>query len=479
MRWSTRPSRFGSRTAVLSLDHTVNDAPGLPSSAGLFYFEKFTYTWRHMTKLSTESYKGVRDFYPEDQAIQNYIFDTWRSVLARYGYEEYNASLLEPAELYSAKTNEEHVNEQTYTFTDRGDRKVTLRPEMTPTVARMIAGRRREIAFPARWFSIPNVFRYERPQRGRLREHWQLNVDIFGVPGIAGEIETITIASRVLEAFGATSKDFVVKINHRAMYHTLFTDCFAITEEERRAVAGLIDRKAKMSESEFEEALVKILGVGADMLLSIFKAKSVSELREHMPHCVSDTKWIDDLEKVIAGLAMVGVTNVQFDPTLMRGFDYYTGIVFELFDTDPQNNRALFGGGRYDRLLELFSDESLPAVGFGMGDVTIRDFLEIRNLLPQRKNPADVMLCVLREEDRVAVHEIAETIRKNGARTVVYFGDKKLGDQIKYAEKIGIPFIAVVGEEELSRGTIPVKELTSGTEATLAIQDIAGHVTKR
>ncbi|MBP9771986.1 MAG: histidine--tRNA ligase [Candidatus Pacebacteria bacterium] len=432
-----------------------------------------------MTKLSTESYKGVRDFYPDDQAIQNYIFDTWRSVLARYGYEEYNASLLEPAELYSAKTNEEHVNEQTYTFTDRGDRQVTLRPEMTPTVARMIAGKRRELTFPVRWFSIPNVFRYERPQRGRLREHWQLNVDVFGVPGVTAEVETITIASRVMEAFGATKNDFVVKINHRAMYHTLFTDCFAITEEERRAAAALIDRKAKMSEGEFEEALVKILGAGADMLLNIFKATSIDELRTHMPHCVGDTKWVDDLEQVIAGLSAVGITNVAFDPTLMRGFDYYTGIVFELFDTNPENNRALFGGGRYDRLLELFSDEGVPAVGFGMGDVTMRDFLEVRGLLPTRKSPADIMLCVIDENDRLKAHVIAESLRAQGARVMLSMKDKKLGDQIKTAEKMNVPYITVVGADELTTGTYSVKELTTGTETSLSQDGIAAHITKR
>lgn len=249
--------------------------------------------------LSTEPYKGVRDFYPEDMAIQNYIFGIWRKVAEQGGYQEYSASLLEPTEIYTEKSGAEIVNEQTFTFTDRGDRSVTLRPEMTPTLARMVAARRRNLKFPLRWYSIPNVFRYERPQRGRKREHWQLNVDLLGVAGLEGDREMISLAYSMIKAFGAKDDDFEIRINN------------------------------------------------AD--ISNFK---------DIAH------------------------NLVFDPELARGQTYYTGVVFEIFDTNKENGRAIAGGGRYDNLLELFEAEPVPAVGFAMGDVTMRDFLETHKLLP-------------------------------------------------------------------------------------------------
>lgn len=252
-----------------------------------------------MAKLSTESYKGVRDFYPEDQKIQNYIFNTWRKVAEEFGYEEYSASILEPTELYTEKSGAEIVNEQTFTFIDRGERSVTLRPEMTPTLARMVATRRKSLKFPLRWYSIPNLFRYERPQRGRKREHWQLNCDLLGVAGTEGDIEMITLAYKVMRVFGARDEDFEIKINNA-------------------------------NASNFKDI----------------------------------------------------ASNIVYDEALARGQTYYTGMVFEIFDKNADNPRALAGGGRYDNLLELFDVEPVPAVGFGMGDITIRDFLETHKLKP-------------------------------------------------------------------------------------------------
>lgn len=422
-------------------------------------------------KLSTEPYKGVRDFYPEDMAIQKHIFAVWRKVAESYGYEEYNASILEPAEMYSAKTNEEHIKEQTYTFTDRGDRQVTLRPEMTPTVARLIAGRRRDLAFPVRWYSIPNVFRYERPQRGRLREHWQLNVDMFGSDSMTADVELISLSHDIMREFGAKDADFEIRLNHRGMFHTLFTDCLAITNEERRTLAMLIDRRAKMDEVGFKAAISEILKGSADMLLSVLDAKTIEELAERMPECVNDTKWLDELRTIRDGLAVQGITNIVFDPTLMRGFDYYTGMIFEIFDTNPENNRSLFGGGRYDRLLELFSDDKIPAVGFGMGDVTIADFLETHDLLPKHISTTDIMLCVVDEKGRSEAPDLARHLRAGGVRVAVYEGNKKVGDQIGIASKKGVPFIVCIGEKEAAEGSYVLKELETGNEITL---DMAG-----
>jgi histidyl-tRNA synthetase len=229
--------------------------------------------------------------------IQNYIFNTWRKVAKQFGYEEYSASILEPTEMYTEKSGAEIINEQTFTFTDRGDRSVTLRPEMTPTLARMIAARRRNLKFPLRWYSIPNLFRYERPQRGRKREHWQLNCDLLGVPDLEGDKEIIKLAYATMKEFGAKDEDFEIRVNN----------C------------------------------------------------DIENFKDIAPNLVSD-------------------------PTLARGQAYYTGMVFEIFDTNKENGRSLAGGGRYDNLLELFGVEPVPAVGFAVGDITIRDFLETHGL---------------------------------------------------------------------------------------------------
>ena len=284
-----------------------------------------------MAKLGTDPYKGVRDFYPEDMAIQNYIFNTWRKVAEKFEYVEYGASILEPAELYKGKTSEEIVNDQTFSFTDRGGREVILRPEMTPTLARMIAAERKSLKFPLRWFSIPNVFRYERPQRGRRREHWQLNCDLLGIPGIEADVEIISLAHAILRAFGAEEKDFEIRINSR-------------------------------------KALPK--GVSMETIRKIDKGEEVGiEVRE-----------TDEIRSVLDLLEKKGIKNARFNQKIVRGFDYYTGIVFEVFDTNPHNPRSRLGGGRYDNLLEIFDVDPIPAVGFGMGDITLRDFLETHKL---------------------------------------------------------------------------------------------------
>ncbi len=304
--------------------------------------------------LSAEPYKGMRDFYPEDMAVQNYIFSVWRKVAEEFGYLEYSASLLEPSELYKSKGSDEIVNEQTYSFTDRGGREVTLRPEMTPTLARMVAARRKSLKFPLRWYSIPNVFRYERPQRGRRREHWQFNADIVGVGGLDGDVESISLAPALMKAFGAKEADFVIKIGSRnaltsALIHR------KVPAENHKVIARLIDRKGKMSEEERKTELQKL---GGDF-----------EITESA-----------DIIAIRRKLSERGITNTEFDADIVRGFDYYTGMVFEVFDTHADNRRSLFGGGRYDNLLEIFGVEPVPFVGFAMGDITIRDFLETHDL---------------------------------------------------------------------------------------------------
>lgn len=411
-------------------------------------------------KLSTEPYKGVRDFFPEDMAAEKFIFDTWRSTVESFGYVEYNASILEPAELYKTKTSEEIVNEQTYTFIDRGDREVTLRPEMTPTVARMIAARRREIGFPARWYSIPNVFRYERPQRGRLREHWQLNVDIFGLAGAEADVEIITLADAIMKKFGAKAGDYEIKVSSRKLMNAIFSNWYELDGQKAKALQKLMDRKNKMDEEVFRGEAEKIIGKPFEFL-NLSKGSSDFDHAMAFPEILIAKQEIDG---VIEALKARGVSNVSYDETIIRGFDYYTGTVFEVFDTNPDNNRSLFGGGRYDNLLSMFGGDSLPAFGFGMGDVTIKDFLETRGLLPKYMSSAEIMVCVMDEASKAYADTIANDLRKTGKNVAVNYTYKSIGDQIKSATKQSIPYVIVIGEEEAKNKSYKIKNLDTGEE---------------
>ncbi len=412
---------------------------------------------KNTSNLSTEPYKGVRDFYPEDMAIQKHIFDTWRLVVQKYGYVEYNASILEPAELYRAKSGEEIVGEQTYTFIDRGDREVTLRPEMTPTVARMVAAKRRELGFPLRWYSIPNLFRYERPQRGRLREHWQFNVDSFGIAGSEADIESISIAYDIMKAFGATEDDFTIKVSSRKLMNAIFNNWYELDESTSKSLQKLIDKKLKMTSDTFGAEAEKIIGEPFEFLNM---NKSNPELQEALAiPAIRDAKA--ELDHVIAELTARGINNVSYDETVIRGFDYYTGTVFEVFDTNPENNRSLFGGGRYDDLLSLFGGDKIPAFGFGMGDVTIRDFLESRGLLKPYVSSTQVMVCIIDEQAAKYGDEVATTLRGEAITVAVNYSYKSPGDQIKSAVKQGIHYAIIIGEKEMSSKSYEIKDLVS------------------
>lgn len=390
-------------------------------------------------KLSKEPYKGVRDFYPEQQFIHNYIFDVMRGTVESYGYLEYDASILEPAELYKQKSGEEIINEQTYTFIDRGDREVTLRPEMTPTVARMVASRKREYSMPLRWYSIPNLFRYERPQRGRLREHWQLNVDLFGVDTLDAEVEVIAISSQIMKNFGMNEEDFDIQINSRKLVNKFLAEK-GLNEEQQHAMQKLIDKKAKID--NFEEEAAKIAGKPFEYNLE--------------PD--------EEITTLINRLKDIGINNVVFAPEIMRGFDYYTGVVFEVYDKHPDNNRALFGGGRYDDLLDIFGEEKVPTFGFGMGDVMLEDVLRTYDLLPEYTPPTDIYLCTLDQKLIPEAQKLSDKLRGQGLNVATNLSGKKVGDQIKKAEKDAIPFVLVLGENELKSSNLTLKHLESGKE---------------
>jgi len=412
-----------------------------------------------MKKIDTSSYKGVRDFYPADMQVEKHLFEGMRTVSERYGYVEYGASPLEPAELYKAKSGEEIVNEQTYTFTDRGGREVTLRPEMTPTLARMVAAKKRDLPLPLRWYSIPNLFRYENPQRGRLREHFQFNIDIFGITTLDAEVEIISIATEVLKHYGAQTNDFSILINSRKIFQDLCNIC-DVTDDQKYTLSKIIDKKDKVEKEIFREAVEKLIGEKTDVFIEALNSnqKLISLLGEENIN-------IKNLITLIEKLEQAGITNVVFTPTLMRGLDYYTDIVFEIFDTDPANRRSLFGGGRYDNLTELFSDDKVPAVGIAMGDVTLIDFLTTHNLLPVYRSETMVVLSSVKETDTDHTLSLAQKLRTMGINVATDITDRSMGDKIKTTLKLAVPFFIAVGSNESESKQYKVKNLLKEKEA--------------
>lgn len=415
--------------------------------------------------LSTQPYKGARDFYPEDKRIQKYMFDVLRKTVEKFGYEEYDAPILEPLELYLAKTGEEIVNEQTYAFEDRGGRKVAIRPEMTPTVSRMVAAKRQELAYPVRWYSIPNLWRYERPQRGRLREHWQLNVDLFGLQGISAEHEMVLIVDAILQAFHAKRSMYAIKLNSRKFTDYILGEYIGFDTVQAYSVAKLIDRMHKMDHADFTVQLDALCTPtqrehgSVQKLLDVLEAKRFSAL----PEAVRNHPSLAQIQVLIDLLAEAGIDNVEFDATLMRGFDYYTDVVFEVFDKHPENNRSLFGGGRYDGLVGLFGVEPVPTIGFGMGDVTLQNFLELHQLLPKLHPETNAYVVLVGDVFKQAQKPIAE-MRAAGLHVAVDTTGRKIGAQIQAAEKKGIHYVVFIGEREIAEEQFVVKNLQTGVE---------------
>lgn len=432
-----------------------------------------------MTTLSSQPYKGTRDYYPADKRIQNYIFDTWKRVVQRHGYEEYGAPMLEPLEVYMAKSGQELAGEQTYAFTDRGGRTVAIRPEMTPSISRMVAGRRQELGYPARLFSIANFMRYERPQRGREREFWQLNTDIFGVDGAIAEAEMIGLASEIMKAFGATDDMFVIKVNNRKLINFMMAHYLELDAAQAQLMVKLFDRKNKISADDFTAQATDIFGedmaeAGLAKIAGLLEAKNMADL----PAEIRESIAVREVQELFTLLEAAGVKSVVFDITLMRGLDYYTGTVFEVNDTDPQNNRSLFGGGRYDGLVGLFGAEPIPTVGMAPGLTTTELFLQTHNLLPKLISTTEVGIIVLGDSLKGAL-KLASDLRSKGINVEVDISGRKLEKQMKAVLKKDVPFMLFVGEQELENQMYSLKDALSEEEQTLSPADIASYVIRR
>ncbi len=357
--------------------------------------------------MQTKALPGFRDFYPADLALRAHIFRTWRTVANRYGFEEYDGPPLEPLDLYTTKSGEEIVG-QLYTFTDKGDRPVALRPEMTPTLARMVAAQAGQLRKPIRWFSIPQLFRYERQQRGRLREHFQLNCDLIGEAGTLADAEIIALAIDVVRAFGLTSNDVRVRLSDRRLLNQLLYS-FDLSEAQVSAIYGWLDKQGR---SAYAGNLQRLhdLNVDPDIIAFLNAAcevKDISKLKRVLAKKPALELNVSHLEEVVDALGAMALADfVEIDLGVVRGLAYYTGTVFEIFDSG-RTLRAICGGGRYDNLLDAVGGVELPAVGFGMGDVVLGELLKDKGLVPTEASSIDVFLAFITPEDLPHVLSLA------------------------------------------------------------------------
>ena len=423
--------------------------------------------------LSTQPYKGTRDFYPKEMKFRNWFFGKIRRSLELSAFEEYNAPMVESLDLYVAKSGEEIAKEQTYNFTDRGGRGLAIRPEMTPSVARMVAAKMNDLNMPLKWFSIPNMYRYERPQRGRLREFWQLNVDIFGCDTFEADMDIIESAIGVLRVFGADETMFKVHINNRRFFNDVIASICGTNAEESKKVSKIVDKKNKIPREVYEKELSE-LGIDGEKVAKIdaLYTMSVEEATALCPDSVG-SKELSDL---FALLKQTGLDKYcVFDFGIIRGLDYYTGTVFEVFDEAPENNRAMFGGGRYDNLVGMFvKNAKVSGVGYGMGDVTLENFLITHNLTSDF-NDSEAKVLVARFDDVPYCEYIALTqeIRDCGICAGLYLGSKKFGKQIDYAIKENYTYMAIMGGSELEGDKVKIKNLITREESEISRAELA------
>lgn len=418
-------------------------------------------------KLSTQGYKGTRDLYPEDKQLQNLIFSNWYRTSQQFGFLEYGAPLLEPLEIYQAKSGDELANQQTYAFTDRGERQVAIRPEMTPSICRLVAAKRQELAYPARFYSIANFMRYERPQKGREREFWQLNADIFGDDSIYADAEILMLSWQILMNFGATQDMFEIRINDRRLINTLMKDYLGLNDDTAYKLIKLLDQKDKLPVTEFQAKLTDLVA-DATALTKLQTLLDNSEL-DKFPTELKNTTDYQNVIKILKVLETQGITNARFDIFLMRGLDYYTGTVFEVFDTHPENNRSLFGGGRYDGLVGMFGAEPISAVGVAPGGSTCLEFIKLHNLAPSYVPTAKYVILPLDNQETEAFC-LAKALRQAGINVEIDFTDRKLAKKIKSADKKAMLGVIILGEQEASSRRYNLKNIKTNQSIELDLK---------
>jgi histidyl-tRNA synthetase len=424
--------------------------------------------------MDLSSLPGFRDFYPEQMALRNHVFSVWRRVAERYGFVEYDGPPLEPLDLYTRKSGEEIVG-QLYRFTDQGGREVALRPEMTPSFARMVGARAGGLPKPIRWYSIPQLFRYERPQRGRLREHFQLNLDIVGEAGELADAEIIAAAVDMLREFGLSAADFVARISDRELIGGLLS-FQGVADEALGAAFAALDKLDRESPDWVLERLIAAGASesGAHALLKLAEY-DLQEVLELAAGDEGTSSAADRLARVFGHLDSYGLSEfVRFDPSLVRGLAYYTGTVFELWDRKGEF-RAICGGGRYDRLLKAVGGPDLPALGFGMGDVVLTELLKDRGLAPlEQQVVQDYVVCVSDEQLPEALG-LVHGLRERGRRVAFDLARRSVGRQFKAANQSGAERTIVVGPDEVKSGEVVVRQMGSGAERKVPFAVILGN----
>jgi len=425
-----------------------------------------------MANSAFQRLPGFRDFPPEELAFRSHVFDAWRRVSRRYGFLEYDGPPLEPLDLYVEKSGEEIVA-QLYNFTDKGEREVTLRPEMTPTLARVLGERSRAMPKPIRWFTIPQLFRYERQQRGRLREHFQWNVDIVGEDGVSADAEVVAVAIDALRELGLTAADFRARVSDRRLLSAVLASC-GVASDRMEAAFAAVDKVERESEDRTRERL-REAGVAADdvdRVMSLFSGPGLDTVDSEFGDRPDVAAALDRLRDYLSILDAMGLGDfVEVDLAIVRGLAYYTGIVFELFDRKGEL-RAICGGGRYDRLLELVGGEPLPAVGFGMGDVVLGELLAERGLVPTYRREVDYFVVVIGEEQRARALGVAHELRERGRSVLYALRDQSVRKQFKAAETEGARQVLVLGPEEAARGVAVVREMATGAEREVPLDEL-------
>ncbi|MGB8960515.1 MAG: histidine--tRNA ligase [Pseudonocardiaceae bacterium] len=408
--------------------------------------------------LPTAPYRGTRDFLPPEMSVRTQVFHRLYEVIERYGYLRYDGPILEPIEIYEAKSSREIVEQQLYTLTDRGDRRLALRPEMTPSVARIIAGNAGKLPFPVRWYSHPNCHRYERPQRGRVREHWQINVDVFGSDSPACEIEIFELIHDMMAALTAAPDMWVLRVSDRALLNAILTTMVEVAADQIREVSALIDRWEKYPQDKLAHEASE-LGLTDKQFHRLGEILAAGDaLLDDLPR---EAREQSVLMRVLDSSARDLIT---FDPLIVRGFDYYTSTVFEVFDTSPENRRSLFGGGRYANLVGLFCAAQIPGIGFGMGDVTLMDFLGTHGLLPAPRSEVDVAVIPVDETLAEPARQVARELRQAGLRTSTPLEHRKLGKELARANKSGARVAVIVGRDEWAAGAVTIRNMVTGDQ---------------
>ncbi len=415
------------------------------------------------------SVKGTRDYYPEEMAKRNWLYESVRQISASFGYQEWEAPMIETIALYAAKSGEELVNQQSFVFPDRGGEMITLRPELTPSLARMVAQRQNQLVFPLRWWSWGPRWRYERPQRGRTREFFQWDIDLIGVDSPEADAELIAIGAALLSKVGLSPERAVILVNDRQLINSELSD-LGVPVEKRPDFLSLIDRRLKMEPADWD-ANAFDLGMTPVQL-------------DGMKAFLEDPdlwKKSQTLVRVFKALESFGVREyVRYDPNTIRGLLYYTSTVFEAFALKSDIKRSLFGGGRYDNLMSQVGGDPLPAVGFAMGDTAIGWLLETLGLIPEgaTRTPAEVLVTVFDPERQPISISVASELRQAGLKVVCSTEASKLPKQLKFADRVGIRAAVVIGPDEAAAGQVTIKDLAKGTQQTIIRGEAAQEIRK-